>query len=358
MKIIQQLNQGGYEQLLFCVDPKTGLNAFIAIHDTTLGPALGGCRIWPHATENEAIFDVLRLAKAMTYKNSAAGLNYGGGKALIWADSNSKNEGMLRSFGRYVDSLGGRYITTEDVGSSLEDMISIRQSTYNVVGLPESSGGSGDPSKATGFGIWKGMKACIQEVFGTQSFDGMRIVIQGFGKVATYLSEHLLREKAKLIVSDVNEIALKRASDIGCSIITNPDGIYDVPCEIFSPCALGGTLNSITIGRLTCKIVAGSANNQLLEEADGELFQQRNILYAPDYVINAGGVINLSFERPGPYSEENALDRVSNIFQSIENVISISKHEGISTNRAAARIAENRIASVRNIKPSFETKTH
>ncbi len=354
MGIFQKIIQDEYEQLLFCADPSSGLSALVAIHDTSLGPALGGCRIWPHKTEKDALEDVLRLAKAMTYKNAAAGLNFGGGKALIWANSTRKNEGMLRSFGRYIDSLSGRYITTEDVGSSQEDMVSIRQTTRYVVGLPTSLGGSGDPSKATGFGIWKGMKACVQKSFGTQSLEGMRIAFQGFGKVANYLAEYLVEEKAKLYVTDVNKDALSRAEILGCSIVENPEAIYDIPCEIFSPCALGGTLNPASISRLQCKVVAGCANNQLLDDSDGELLEERGILYAPDYVINAGGVINLSFEFQGQYSEINAFQRVEKIFDSVTNVITTASTENISTNRAAARIAEARILSVKNSKSIFQ----
>ena len=351
MDVVEYMEAGDYEQLVVCTDREVGLRAFIAIHDTTLGTALGGCRIWPHPSEKAAVTDVLRLARAMTYKNAAAGLHLGGGKALIWADSRrDKSEAMLRAFGRFVDTVGGRYITTEDVGTSTEDMVTIRQETSHVVGLPTTLGGSGDPSKATGFGVYQGIKACSKEALGTDSLKDVTIALQGFGKVASHLAGHLKKEKARVVVTDINEEALKRAAGYGFTVVEDPEAIYDVPCDIFAPCALGGTLNKDTIPRLQCRVVAGAANNQLLTEEDGEALHQRDILYAPDYVINAGGVINLSFEIGVPYREEDAMERVARIHDSAAQVIEVSKSQGVSTNMAAARIAEERIQSVRRVK--------
>ena len=348
MEIIEQLERGDYEQLLLCVDRGAGLRAFIAIHDTTLGPALGGCRVWSHPTEEAALTDVLRLARAMTYKNAAAGLDLGGGKALIWTDpQHEKSEAALRSFGRYVESLGGRYITTEDVGTTTEDMVAVRQETSHVTGLPVTLGGSGDPSKATGWGVYQGMKACAQEAFGTDSLADMSIAIQGYGKVASYLAAHLKAEKARLTVADVNPKALGRAAEQGFTVLENPEAIYDVPCQIFSPCAMGGSLNSATVPRLQCRVVAGSANNQLLTLEDGEALHRRGILYAPDYVINAGGVINISFEIGTAYREEAAMERVTQLRSAMARVITISKEQGVATAQAADRLAEERLATVR-----------
>ena len=354
MKILDYMEQYGYEQLSIYTDKAAGLRAFIAIHDTTLGPALGGARIWPHATEEEALTDVLRLARAMTYKNAAAGLNLGGGKALIMADSSKdKTEAMMRAYGRFVESLGGRYLTTEDVGSTTQDMEWIAQETSYVTGLPKSQGGSGDPSQMTGFGVYLGIKACAKEVWGTDNLEGRVFAIQGYGKVASYLAHHLLKEKAKLIVADLSPKALERAREQGLQIVEDPKAIFDVQCDIFSPCALGGALNDQTIPRLKCKIVAGCANNQLLEEKHGEALQQQEILYAPDYIINAGGVINLSFEIDRPYDEEAATEKTARIYETIEQIIAISKKEGITTANAADRLAEKRIESVRQVRKIY-----
>lgn len=352
LNITETMASLDYEELLVCVDRGTGLKAFIAIHDTTLGPSLGGCRIWPHKTEEDAINDVLRLSRAMTYKSAAAGLHLGGGKALIWADPRTqKSEAMLRAFAQFVDSLEGRYITTEDVGSSPDDMVVIRQMTRHVTGLPRAMGGSGDPSEATGFGIYQGMRACIKETYKTDLLRDMTVAVQGFGKVAGFLTAHLQHAGARVVATDVDQAALKRAASMGCQVLEDPDAIYDVPCEVFSPCALGGTLSSATIPRLKAKVVAGSANNQLLAPEDGEELRRRGILYAPDYVINAGGVINLSYEIGRPYSEEAARDHVERIYDAVDRVIKKAKQEGISTARAADRIAEERIAAVRAIRP-------
>ena len=345
---------GDYEQLLLCVDRGAGLRAFIAVHDTTLGPALGGCRVWPHASEEAALTDVLRLARAMTYKSAAAGLNLGGGKALIWTDPrHEKSEAAMRSFGRCVESLGGRYITTEDVGTTTEDMVAVRQETRHVTGLPVALSGSGDPSRATGWGVYQGMKACAKEVFGTDSLADVSVAMQGYGKVASYLAVHLKAEKARVTVTDVKPEALRRAAEQGFTVLEEPDAIYDVPCQIFSPCALGGSLSSATVPRLQCRVVAGAANNQLLTPEDGEALHRRGILYAPDYLINAGGVINLSFEIGMAYREEAAMERVRGLRAAMERVIAISKEEGIATALAADRLVEERLRGVQRMKPTY-----
>jgi len=349
MKLLDYMAENSYEQVVYCCDPGAGLKAIIAIHDTTLGPALGGCRIRRYSSEEEALTDALRLARAMTYKNSAAGLNLGGGKAVVMADPKEKTEALLRALGRFVQSLGGRYITTEDVGTSVRDMEFIRTETRHVTGLPLLAGGSGDPSPMTAFGVLQAMKACAKESLGSDSLKGRRVALQGVGKVGYYLAGHLQREGVITIAADVNPEAARRAEkEFGLTLV-EPDAIYDTPCDIFSPCALGGIINNSTIPRLGCRVVAGGANNQLAQEGDADALAQRGILYAPDFIANAGGVINLSFELTG-YNAEAARAKVAEIYHTTERVITMSKAENISTARAANRLAEARIDSVRRMK--------
>ena len=353
MRVLDYMKRYGHEQLCVYSDPGANLRAFIAIHDTTLGPAVGGVRVWSHRTEDDAVLDVLRLARAMTYKSAAAGLPLGGGKALIMADPRKdKSEALFRAFGRFVDTLGGRYITTEDVGSTMQDLEWVAQETEHVTGLPEFRGSSGDPSEVTGFGLYQGMKACAQSVWGTDSLKGQVIAIQGFGKVAGSLTHHLLEEEkdVRLIVTDISEDALAHAREHEGITTVAPDEIYDVECDILAPCALGGVLNKDTIPRLKCKVVCGGANNQLLEEQDALRLQQRGILYAPDYIVNAGGVINISCEVDGPYSPEAALEKAARIFDTMQQVIHTAKTQGITTAQAADRLAEKRLASVRKMR--------
>ena len=257
MDVFDYMSDWGYEQLVMCTDPEVGLKAVVSIHDTTLGPACGGLRIWPYESEREAVMDALRLSRAMTYKAAAADLPLGGGKAVIIADSHTqKTEALLRSFGRFVDTLGGRYLTTTDVGSTGRDLEYIRQETPHVVGLPASAGGSGDTSTMTGLGIYMGMKACARQVWGSESLAGKKVAVQGFGKVATYVAHHLLKEDARLVVADVYEAATDRARDMGIPVVGVKE-IYDQDCDIFSPCALGGVLNQESIPRLKCRVIAG-----------------------------------------------------------------------------------------------------
>ncbi len=350
MEILEYMERHGHEQLLICHEPSQGLKAFIAIHDTTLGPGCGGLRVWPHASEDDAIMDVLRLSRAMTYKSAVAGLNLGGGKALIMADPRTeKSEAMLRAFGRHVDSLGGRYVTTEDVGMTPQDLEYIAEETEHVVGLPESLGGSGDTSVMTGLGVYLGMKAAAKATWGDDDLSGRTVAFQGFGNVGSNTARHLLEEGAKLVVTDIYESATQQAAEMGASIVS-PDDIYDVECDIFSPCALGGTLNETTIPRLKCGIAAGGANNQLLSDADGDLLKERGITYAPDYVVNAGGIINVGCEIGGVYRQDRALELTRRIYQTTLDVIETARAGGVTTNVAADRIAERRIASVSGIK--------
>ena len=353
MKIFDYMGSYGYEQLVMWSDPATGLKAMVAIHDTTLGPSCGGLRIWPYETEELAIQDVLRLSRAMTYKSAAADLPLGGGKAVIIADSHTqKTEALMRAFGRFLNTLGGRYLVTTDVGSTGRDLEYISQETDYVVGLPINMGGSGDTSIMTGLGIYMGMEASAKEVWGNDSLKGKRVAMQGFGKVATYTAHHLIKEDSHIVVTDINEDALDQAKKLGLEVVT-PDEIYDVDCDIFSPCALGGVINPDTIPRIKARIVAGGANNQLLTEADGEELHRRGVLYAPDYLINAGGIINVSAEIGATYSADRAREKTERIYDLMGQVAHVSKTEEISTARAADRIAEKRLAAVRAIKPIY-----
>lgn len=356
MDLFESMGQGGHEQLAVYRDPKVGLKAIIAIHDTTLGPACGGTRIWPYESEEAAMIDSLRLSRAMTYKSAAADLPLGGGKAVIIADPHTqKSEALLRAFGRFVDTLGGRYLTTTDVGSTGHDLEYIRQETSYVVGLPVSAGGSGDTSIMTGLGVYVGIKACAREVWGSDSLTGKRIAMQGFGKVSLNTAHHLLKEGARLVTADVFPGSLDRARSMGIEVV-EPQRIYDVECDIFSPNALGGVINSNTIPRLTCRIVAGGANNQLETDADGAALHRLGILYAPDYVINAGGIINVQAEIGTPYNAERAREKTERIYEIMARVIEVSRREEIPTAQAADRLAEERIASVQGIKNIYRRR--
>ena len=355
LEILEHMGADGHEQLVVVSDAGSGLKAIIAIHDTTLGPACGGTRIWPYMSEQEAVWDALRLSRAMTYKSAAADLPLGGGKGVIIADShNDKTEALIRAYGRFVDTLGGRYLTTTDVGTTSRDMEYIKQETDYVVGLPTTAGGSGDTSIMTGLGLYMGMKACAKEVWGSDSLTGKTVAMQGFGKVASHTAHHLMKEDAKLVVTDVFEGALDRAHDLGLMVVKSDD-IYDVECDIFSPCALGGVINPNTIPRLKCNIVAGGANNQLLAESDGEELHRLGIVYGPDYVLNSGGIINVESEITGEYSSERAREKTERIYEIMGRVISVSKTEEITTAEAADRLAEDRLKSVREIRQIYRS---
>jgi len=336
----------GPKRIEFFQKENVGLKAIICIHSTALGPALGGARMFPYQSEKDAVVDVLRLAKGMTYKTAAAELNLGGGKAVIICDpSKDKNEALLRTFGKFVDSLNGEYITGEDVGTNAQDIEVILQETKYVAGISEKLGGSGDPSPMTAHGVFYGMKACLREVFGSDSFSNKKIAIQGIaGKVGSHLAELLNQEDAILFGSEVNQEAaerLKRKIDFK---LVPLDKIYNLEADVFSPCAMGGILNNDTIPKLKAKIVAGSANNQLLEPKHGNLLHQMGIIYAPDYIINAGGVINIAHERnPQGYSKERALVATEKIYERLRNIINISRKDKIPAHLVADKIAEERL---------------
>lgn len=349
------MEQQDYEQVIYCYDKSSGLKAIIVIHDTTLGPALGGARMWNYSSEEEALQDALRLAKGMTYKNAAAGLNLGGGKSVIIGDpKKDKNEEMLRAFGRYVESLNGRYITAEDVGTTEEDMDTINFETDFVTGVSKASGSSGNPSPITAYGVYQGIKASAKEAFGDDSLEGKTIAVQGMGNVAFSLCKYLHEEGAKLVVTDINPERVQLAVDTFQAEAVDPDDIYDVDCDIYTPCALGATVNDDTISRLKAKVIAGSANNQLASPKHGDMLHEKGIVYAPDYVINAGGVINVADELNG-YNEERALKKVKTIYTSLEKVFEIAKRDSIPTYLAADRMAEERIAAISNATTQFLT---
>ncbi|TCP70699.1 Leu/Phe/Val dehydrogenase [Baia soyae] len=359
MKLFDYMEKYDYEQVVVCQDKNSGLKAIIAIHDTTLGPALGGLRMWTYASEEEAFEDALRLARGMTYKAAAAGLNLGGGKTVLIGDpKKDKSEALFRSLGRYIEGLNGRYITAEDVGTNVEDMDLIHLETKYVTGISPAFGSSGNPSPVTAFGVYKGMKAAAKEAFGSDSLDGLVVAVQGVGNVAYSMCEYLHKENVKLIVTDINEENLQRAVNDFGAIRVSPEEIYDVECDIFAPCALGGIINDNTIERLKCKVVAGSANNQLREDRHGDMLEARGMVYAPDYVINAGGLINVADELQG-YNPERAMKKVEAIYDSILRVFEIAKRDGIPSYQAADRMAEERIASLRQSRSTFlQTERH
>ena len=346
--IISKMSTMGHEQVLFCNDSLTGLKAIIAIHNTTLGPALGWTRMWSYSNEMEALNDVLRLSKGMTYKNSISGLNLGGGKAVIIGDSRSmKSEALFRRFGKFVESLAGNYITAEDVGISPSDMQWVNMETNYVAGLP---GKSGDPSPVTAYGVYMGMKACAKVQFGSDSLAGKTIAVQGVGHVGEYLVKHLSAEQAKVIITDIHEETLLRVSKQYNAKVVAPDEIYDVPMDIYAPCAMGATINDDTLERLSCSIIAGAANNQLFDEKKHGLeVMNRGIIYAPDYTINAGGVINCFSELEG-LSSEWAHVKAGEIYTTILNIIQRSKEENLPSYQIANQIAEERIEAVGIVK--------
>ncbi len=358
MELFRYMEQYDYEQLVFCQDKQSGLKAIIAIHDTTLGPALGGTRMWTYESEEAAIEDALRLARGMTYKNAAAGLNLGGGKTVIIGDPRKdKNEEMFRAFGRYIQGLNGRYITAEDVGTTVEDMDIIHDETDFVTGISPAFGSSGNPSPVTAYGVYKGMKAAAKSAFGTDSLEGKTVAVQGVGNVAYNLCRHLHEEGAKLIVTDINKEAVERAvAEFGARAV-DPDDIYSQECDIYAPCALGATINDDTIPQLKAKVIAGAANNQLKETRHGDQIHDMGIVYAPDYVINAGGVINVADELYG-YNSERALKKVEGIYGNIERVLEISNRDRIPTYLAADRLAEERIERMRQSRSQFLQNGH
>lgn len=343
MEVFKAMEKYDHEQVLFTREPSVGYYGIIAIHDTTLGPALGGCRMWKYESEEEALIDVLRLSMGMTYKAAVAGLNLGGGKSVIMGDPDTpRREMVFRAHGRAVDALKGRYVTAEDVGTSVEDMDYVHMETEHVVGI---AGKSGDPSPVTAFGTYRGMKACAKEAYGDDSLKGKVVAVQGVGHVGYYLCENLAAEGAQLIVTDIHQDRVARAAeDFGAEAV-KPEEIYGVDADIFAPCALGATVNSETIPKLKVKIIAGAANNQLATVEDAKAVQERGILYAPDYVINAGGLINV-YSELADWSTDRSKRKAGEIYQTLLEVFELAREEKLTTAEAADRIAERRIHHV------------
>lgn len=358
MGIFEAANKMGHEEVVFCNDPATGLNAIIAIHDTTLGPALGGCRFWDYENEEEAIFDVLRLSKGMTYKAAVAGLQLGGGKAVIIGDHTKlKSEDFFRAFGRFVNSLGGRYITAEDVNIKVNDMNHVYKETKYVTGVSSRQGGSGDPSPVTALGVFVGLKAAVKHKLGKDSLEGVKVAVQGVGSVGRNLCQMLANEKAELIIADVNGEAVKALSaELGAKAVS-VDEITGVEADVFAPCALGGILNDKSIPNLKVPIIAGGANNQLLEEhKHGQMIHEKGILYCPDYVINAGGLINVAHELKG-YNQDAAKEQARGIYNTMMEVFHTAEAQKISTHVASDKVAEKRVAEAAESKSRLLNKT-
>lgn len=347
MDTFHEMNLHGHEQVVFNHEPSCGYFGIIAIHDTTLGPSLGGTRVWPYESTNAALNDVLRLSRGMTYKSAVAGLNLGGGKAVIIADpKRADRESLFRAHGRFVESLGGRYITAEDVGTSPQDMEFVKRETKHVAGLLNLSG---DPSPVTGYGVYVGIKAAAKEKWGKDSLAGRRVAVQGAGKVASYLMSHLKDEGAEIVTTDIDTAKVKAAVDNYGARAVGPDEIYDQDVDIFAPCALGGIINDDTLGRLKARVIAGAANNQLAEDRHGHELEAKGFLYAPDYVINGGGVINVYGELQG-WTTDRGKRKAQEIYDTLLRVFSIAKRDGIPSFEAADRLAEERIRSVAALK--------
>jgi len=342
---ISQIEVDGYERVARCRDEATGLHALIAVHDTTLGPALGGMRMLPYVSEDEALFDVLRLSRGMTYKSAVADTGLGGGKSVIIGDPKTmKSPALFQAMGRFVDEMHGRYITAEDMNIGIADLEEVSKTTKWVVGLSRESGSSGNPSPYTARGCVHGLRATLEEIYGTDTFDGRRILIQGVGAVGGQLAVYLKEGGAHVLICDINtEKVAKLVKDHGFEGVSD-EGHHKVECDVYAPCARGAGINDETIPELRCKAVAGCANNQLLEPRHAEGLKDRGILYAPDYVINAGGIINVAMELiPGGYDEKVALERIATIYDNLKLVFEIARTKNVNTREAAARLAELRI---------------
>jgi leucine dehydrogenase len=348
--IFEHIENHGHEQVVFCHNKDAGLKAIVAIHNTVLGPALGGLRMWPYKTEQDALNDVLRLSRGMTYKNAVAGLNIGGGKAVIIGDpSKDKSEALFRAFGKFVDTLGGRYITAEDVGIDVNDMEYVYRETEYVTGVHQVHGGSGDPSPFTAYGTLQGLMATLNKKYGDEEVGRHSYAVQGLGHVGMEFVKLLKERGAKIFVTDINKELIERAVEEYGAEAVAPDEIYDVPADVYSPCALGGTVNEHTLPRLKAKIICGAANNQLANNAVGDEVMKRGIVYAPDYAVNAGGVMNVSLEIDG-YNRERAMRMMRTIYHNLARIYEISDRDGIPTYLAADRLAEERIAAIGKLK--------
>ena len=350
-KVFELMKDLEHEQVVFCHDPKSNLKAIIAIHNTTLGPALGGTRMWNYATDDEAVVDALRLSRGMSYKAAISGLNLGGGKAVIIGDPAIKSEALWRRYGKFVNSLNGKYITAEDVNTSATDMEYIHLETKHVTGIPEYMGGSGDPSPFTAYGVFVGMKACAHKHWGNDSLSGKKVMVQGVGHVGQYLVGHLVEAGAKVYITDINQERIKETIDKYKVEYVEPSKMLDMELDVYAPCALGATVNSDTIPMLKCPIIAGAANNQLaVEKEHGRQLIEKGIIYAPDFLINAGGLINVAAEADGSYNREKVTKDVEKIYGRILDIFALSETDNITTQEAAMKIAQKRIDDIANVK--------
>jgi len=349
MEIFEVMAKRGHEQLVFWSEPSIGYRGLIAIHDTTLGPALGGTRFWDYASDAEAVTDVLRLSRGMTYKAAITGLNLGGGKSVIIGDNRTmEREMVFRAHGRAVESLKGRYITAEDVGTSVDDMEYVRMETTSVTGLKE---GSGDPSPITAYGVYRGIKACVQFRYGDDSLEGKHVVVQGVGHVGYYLCEDLVADGVRLTVTDIDEGRVQRVVDDFGATAVAAEEVAQVNADIYAPCALGAVINDDTLGQLKVGIVAGAANNQLAERRHGQVLHDQGILYAPDYVINAGGLCNVYGELQG-WTPEQSKKKAGAIYDTLLRIFTRAQSDEISTSAAADRVARQRINEARDLRRS------
>jgi len=339
MKLMETMTKFGHEKVLYVNEPKAGLKAIIAVHNTVRGPAIGGCRLYPYAHEDDALFDVLRLSRGMSHKNAAAGLNFGGGKGVIIADPSEKTEAMFEAFAEAVNALGGCYITAEDVNTTCDDALIMARKTKHICGLPHISG---DPSPFTALGVWQGIKATAKVAFGSDSLSGLSIAVQGVGKVGYDLCRHLHKEGAKLYVSNrTHQDIIRKAVEEFGAVSVPADKILSQQCDILAPCAMGAVVNPDTIPAFNCKAIAGAANNVILDPAAGEALKARGIYYAPDFIINAGGVINAAGEAAGAYNEEEVLKNVYNIYNTVERILTESKATGRPEGVIAEEFAES-----------------
>jgi leucine dehydrogenase len=347
MNIFEQMEKEGHEQLMFFQEKDSGLKAILAIHDTTLGPGLGGCRMWPYEKEEDVIMDALRLSKGMTYKSAIAGEDYGGAKTVVWGDPDKdKSEKLFRALGHFINGLGGRYSTGTDVGTTYEDFVYVKKETPYVGALPKEYGGSGDSSIPTSYGVYQGIKACCKYKYGTDSLKGKTIAVQGLGKVGLKVAKLVMDENARVIATDINPDFVEEARKLGAEIV-EPDEIFDVVCDIFSPNALGAVINDDTIPRLKCDIIAGAANNVLAEPRHGDKANELGILYAPDYVINGGGLIQVADELSNDiYSEERVMKKCEGIYTQLLNIFKTAEEKDIPTYLAADHLVEERIKSL------------
>ena len=349
MDLFDRLNEHDYEKLVFCNDGASGLRGIIAIHDTTLGPALGGLRMRPYETEKDALIDVLRLARGMTFKAAISGVNLGGGKSVIIGDPGSqKSDSLLEAMGRFIEAMGGEYIAGQDIGTGSHDMAVLRRVTRHVSCVPGHAGGAGDPSHATAYGVTCGIRAVLEAVTGSDDLAGRHIAIQGLGHVGAFVARYCHEQGAGLTVCDIAEEPVRRAVEELGAVAVAPDAIYGVECDIFAPCSVGAVVNDRTLGRLRCAGIAGAANNVLAEPRHGAALKERGIVYGPDYLVNSGGLIRCQDEVLGaPTDDEHIIEKVSQIQGQTLKVIRVAEELGIATEEAADRVAEERLAETR-----------